>query len=381
ARGAGAPGRPRLRELDGAGRGDGGGVQREVVVQRRVQAGDGDDTLAVPRPAPARRLTRTGSRARRRACGQCPGPPLLRRGGAAPRDGEAERRRGVVEPVRPRRFDLTTPWSLPPARKGRVSGPGRRGWTRGRVRTGGRGRARGSGDGRLGGVPHTSPFPPLSNATLLSSLRHLAAVVLLSCGLAASISAQAPTQTVRGVVFDRDARAPLPGAHVVVLETDPLIGTTTDADGRFVLAGVPVGRRALRVSFVGYEPVVLAEVLVGTGKEVVLEVGLREWVVEGAGGVVRPAAQSGAPLNDRAAVSARSFSVEEARRDAGAVDDPARLASAFAGVSTAGGVQENALVIRGNAPKGVLWRLEGVEIPNPNHFAGLTVAGGGGLTL
>ena len=221
----------------------------------------------------------------------------------------------------------------------------------------------------------------MSNATLLSSLRHLAAVVLLSCGLAASISAQAPTQTVRGVVFDRDARAPLPGAHVVVLETDPLIGTTTDADGRFVLAGVPVGRRALRVSFVGYEPVVLAEVLVGTGKEVVLEVGLRERVVEGAGVVVRPAAEAGAPLNDMAAVSARSFSVEETRRYAGAVDDPARLASAFAGVSTAGGVQENALVIRGNAPKGVLWRLEGVEIPNPNHFAGLTVAGGGGLTL
>src|SRR5690606_4177254 len=116
-------------------------------------------------------------------------------------------------------------------------------------------------------------------------------------------------------------------------------------------------------------------------KEVVLEVGLRERVVEGAGVVVRPAAEAGAPLNDMAAVSARSFSVEETRRYAGAVDDPARLASAFAGVSTAGGVQENALVIRGNAPKGVLWRLEGVEIPNPNHFAGLTVAGGGGLTL
>src|SRR5690606_4599452 len=86
--------------------------------------------------------------------------------------------------------------------------------------------------------------------------------------------------------------------------------------------------------------------------------------------------------DDLAAVSARSFSVEEAQRYAGAVDDPARLATAFAGVATAGsGVQDNAVAIRGNAPKGVAWRLEGVPIPTPSHFAGLSVAGGGGLTL
>lgn len=93
---------------------------------------------------------------------------------------------------------------------------------------------------------------------------------------------------------------------------------------------------------------------------------------------MQAAALDGQPLDDMAAVSARSFSVEETRRYAGAVDDPARLATAFAGVTTSGsGVQDNALSIRGNAPKGVLWRLEGVEIPNPSHFAGLSVAGGG----
>jgi hypothetical protein len=221
----------------------------------------------------------------------------------------------------------------------------------------------------------------VSNPSCPPAWRRLgvAALVLVACPW--PLAAQAPTQTVRGTVFDRDARVPLPGANVVVLDTDPLLGGTTDVEGRFVLARVPVGRQALRVSFVGYEPVVLPEVLVGTGREVVLEVGLRERVVEGEEVIVRPAAQDGRPLNDMAAVSARSFSVEETRRYAGAVDDPARLASAFAGVSTTGGVQENALVVRGNAPKGVLWRLEGVEIPNPNHFAGLSVAGGGGLTL
>src|SRR5699024_5779529 len=97
--------------------------------------------------------------------------------------------------------------------------------------------------------------------------------------------------------------------------------------------------------------------------------------------VVTPRVQKDQPLNDMAYVSARSFTVEETRRYAGGLDDPARMASAFAGVSSAGGVQQNALVIRGNSPKGVQWRLQGVEIPNPNHFAGLSVTGGGGLTL
>lgn len=194
--------------------------------------------------------------------------------------------------------------------------------------------------------------------------------------------AQEAGQTVRGVVFDRDTRVPLVGANVIVLDTEPLLGTATDAEGRFVLPRVPLGRQTLQVRFLGYEPRLLPNVLVRAGQETVLEVALREQVMEGEEVVVRAEARDGRPLNDMAAISARSFSVEEARRYAGAVDDPARLATAFAGVATSGsGVQDNALIIRGNAPKGVLWRLEGVPIPNPNHFAGLSVAGGGGLTL
>lgn len=188
-------------------------------------------------------------------------------------------------------------------------------------------------------------------------------------------------QTVRGRVLDRDARIPLPGANVIVLETDPLIGTTTDGDGRFVLPDVPLGRQAIQVSFIGYAPVILPEVLVTSGKEVVLDVALKEQILTGQEIVVVPEVRKDQPLNDQALVSARSFSVEETRRYAGGLDDPARMASAFAGVTTSVGLGDNALIIRGNAPRGVLWRLEGVEIPNPNHFAGLSVVGGGGLTL
>lgn len=207
-------------------------------------------------------------------------------------------------------------------------------------------------------------------------------VLLLSfVSLSAARAQDRPGQVVRGQVTDYDLKIPLPGANVSVPGTDPLIGTMTDASGRFVLENVPLGRQSIHISFIGYEPVTVSEVLVSSGKEVVLQIELQEQVIQGEEVVVTAAVEKDRPINDMAYVSARSFSVEETRRYAGGVDDPARMASAFAGVTSTGGVQQNALVIRGNAPKGVLWRLEGVEIPNPNHFAGLSIAGGGGLTL
>jgi len=188
-------------------------------------------------------------------------------------------------------------------------------------------------------------------------------------------------QTIRGRVVDRDTGQPLPGAHVVMLHTDPLRGTTTDGEGWFVLGGLAPGRYDLRISFLGYEPVVLSGVLVSAGQETVLEIALKEQVITGAAVVVTPAVEPARPLNDFALLSARSFSVEETRRYAGGLDDPARMAAVFAGITSGAGIQDNALIIRGNAPKGVQWRLEGVEIPNPNHFADQAVLGGGGLTL
>ena len=78
------------------------------------------------------------------------------------------------------------------------------------------------------------------------------------------------------------------------------------------------------------------------------------------------------------ALGGRMLSVEEAGRYAGAADDPARLVSSFAGVTQS--VGNNGIVVRGNAPKFLQWRMEGVEIPNPNHFTDVTSFGGGGFT-
>ena len=85
-------------------------------------------------------------------------------------------------------------------------------------------------------------------------------------------------------------------------------------------------------------------------------------------------AERGENINKMATVSARTFSVEETKRYAGSIDDPARMASSYAGVGVVDG--NNDLVIRGNSPRGMLWRMEGLEIPNPNHFSSQGASGG-----
>lgn len=174
------------------------------------------------------------------------------------------------------------------------------------------------------------------------------------------------TQTLRGTVIDRDSRVPLPFASVAIMNTDPLRGSTTDMDGQFRFENLPVGRYNLQVSYVGYEEAVVQEILLGSAKEVVISVEIRERT-ESIGEVfVRY--KKGEALNQMTTVSSRSFSVEETKRYPASVSDPARMAMVFAGVSGTDDAT-NEIVIRGNSPYWLLWRLEGVEIPSPNHFA------------
>lgn len=193
-------------------------------------------------------------------------------------------------------------------------------------------------------------------------------VSLLTGLFATQVRAQEKTQTIRGTVIDKDGKYTLPGATVVVLNTDPLLGTTTDASGSFRLEKVPIGRRSIAVNFIGYEQAVVSNVLVSIGKELVLRIELQESITQLQQAEIVADPDKGESLNEMSLMSSRKFSVEETKRYAGSFDDPARMVSSFAGVnSDAQG--DNDIVVRGNSPKGILWRLEGMEIPNPNHFA------------
>ncbi len=209
-------------------------------------------------------------------------------------------------------------------------------------------------------------------------------IIILLCMIYGGTGLQAQpseTQTVSGVVLDKTTKETLPGANVILMDYEPLLGTATNLDGEFSLRNVPIGRHSFKVTYLGYNPKIVSEILVTTGKEVILTIELEEQTFEGEQIEVFASIPKDEAINEMATISAKAFTVEETQRYAGGLDDPGRLVTAFAGVTSSGGVSTNAISIRGNAPKSVQWRLEGIEIPNPSHFAGLSVAGGGGLSL
>ena len=190
-----------------------------------------------------------------------------------------------------------------------------------------------------------------------------------------SLFSQNITSTIRGVVLDKTLQQPLPGATVILLNSNPLVGVTTDFYGAFIINNVPVGRQALSIRFIGYEEITLNQLQVYTGKELVLKISLEENVAQ-LNEVVISAKQSKAEVrNDMATVSARTFSVEESQRFAGARNDVSRMAMNFAGVRGANDAV-NDIIIRGNSSSGLLWRYNGVDIPNPNHFGQFGGTGG-----
>ena len=200
-------------------------------------------------------------------------------------------------------------------------------------------------------------------------------LALFLVALSSSALSQEITQQIRGKIFDSESHVGLPGANISVIGSDPFIGTTSDLEGNFVLNEVPVGRISIQISYIGYENYFVSDMLVSSGKEVVLNIPLTESFTNLGEVVITPDIERDEAMNQMATLSAKTFSVEDASRYAGGMDDPSRLASTFAGV-TPSTVENNEIVIRGNAAKGILWRVEGVEIPAPNHLAGLFSGGG-----
>ena len=181
--------------------------------------------------------------------------------------------------------------------------------------------------------------------------------------------AQQPTQTIRGAVFDNETQFPLVGAKVVLIPGVPIeknFRALSDFDGNFILENVPVGKHEIQVSYSLYSTnTVTSEVT--SGKEVVVNIPLIEFISEQEEVVVH-GRKRGEVLNELALISAQQFSVEETNRYPGSRMDPARMASNFAGVQGADD-SRNDIIIRGNSPLGVVWRVEGIDIPNPSHFA------------
>ncbi|KLT68899.1 TonB-dependent receptor [Flavobacterium sp. ABG] len=198
-------------------------------------------------------------------------------------------------------------------------------------------------------------------------------IFLIIFGLFGFIS-EAQTGAVKGKVIDKQSEKPLVGVLVTLVGNES-IEAVTDSNGNFKLLNIPIGRQNLTISFTGYENTSVSDLDVTTGKDNLLTISMIEKFNALDEIVVTSGSSKAKAINKMALVSTKQFTTEEVNRYAGGRSDVARLVSNFAGVST-GDDSRNDIVVRGNSPSGMLWRIEGMPVPSPNHFSTLGTTGG-----
>ncbi len=206
-------------------------------------------------------------------------------------------------------------------------------------------------------------------------MKKIAGILLIGSFCLLSFAQEQLSQNIKGQVKDKELGIPLIGATIIIINSNPIVGTTTDVNGFFKIENINLGRQGIKVSYLGYEDAIINNLMVTSGKETFISVELEDKITEVEEVVIKAHARKDKAINDMALVSARSFSVEETERFAGSLGDPARMVANYAGVMTQND-SRNDIIIRGNSPMGLLWRLDGIEIPNPNHFGALGTTGG-----
>ncbi len=186
------------------------------------------------------------------------------------------------------------------------------------------------------------------------------------------VFSQKNAQTIRGNITDKLSQTPIIGVSVQIVSLQ--LGSSSDSLGNYSLTPIPPDRYEIKISYSGYKTLIIPNVVVTSGKEVILDIAMEEELQQ-LGEITVKATNKGSIINKLASVSVRTFSMEEVNRYAGGRSDPARLAANFAGVN-APDDSRNDIVIRGNSPVGVLWRIDGMNVTNPNHFASVGTTGG-----
>ncbi len=201
------------------------------------------------------------------------------------------------------------------------------------------------------------------------------ALYLLFFFISNSADAAEKTQSIRGIVLDAALNKPLSFATVKITSTKPILGAKANAKGEFEIKNVPVGRHTLVASMLSYKPTTLNNVVVISGKENYLEFKLTEEISQT--GVVKVTAYKkiNKAQNDFAVSSAAVLRPEAINRFAGSRNDPSKTAATTAGVASNNSMR-NDIIIRGNSPLGVLWRIDGADVPSPNHFVQAGAGGG-----
>jgi hypothetical protein len=181
-------------------------------------------------------------------------------------------------------------------------------------------------------------------------------------------------QTIQGTLFQERTQRPIAHAEVMLANgSDQRVWS--DSTGHYVMTVPEPGRYRLLIKAEGYHLQLIDNVLVTTGKETVADVMLTESTQQLGEVNVRGSRSATAIANGYVSVSGQKVDLEQTTRFAGSRNDPSRMAMNFAGV-VGNNDTRNDIVVRGNAPNGLLWRIEGVDVPNPNHFGAMGATGG-----
>jgi len=200
--------------------------------------------------------------------------------------------------------------------------------------------------------------------------------LMLLIMLAAGAQAQ-NVSTLAGTVRDRATQEPLPGVSITLEGTD--FGTATDAEGRYRLTGVPAGAYNLRASFVGYDPLVRANIALSTGNVNTLNLELNA-APQALSEVTVTANRAIRVATAETPLSVQRLTTEEIKSNPGGNFDISRVVQSLPGVGGggSGGTAgfRNDIIIRGGAPNENVYYLDGIEVPVINHFPTQGSAGG-----
>ena len=186
-------------------------------------------------------------------------------------------------------------------------------------------------------------------------------------------------QTLKGVVLDEKLRKPMPGATVILTSINPIKGAKTDKNGWFRFDSIPVGRHEIKCRFIGYMDNIIQDINVISGKESDLTVLMVESTFLKKEVEVTAEKPFNLANNDLTISNVVNMKPDIINRFAGSKSDPNRMAANVAGCA-GNDSRRNDIIVRGNSPLGVLWRIEGADVPNPNHFA-ISGTGGGVFSI
>jgi hypothetical protein len=188
--------------------------------------------------------------------------------------------------------------------------------------------------------------------------------------LTQNLFAQKETGTISGIVVDIDSKQPIVGANIILLETN--LGAVTNLEGNFTIPNVFVNVYSLKASIIGYASVTKTDIEVRTSKPTHIEFELNEEPIQLNEITVKSEYFTKTPTE---LISITSFEYEEIRRSPGGFEDVIRALSLLPGVAQAD-AGRNDLIVRGGAPSENLYIVDGMEIPNINHFGTQGATGG-----